>query len=207
MGDEVGILIIDDDEQTQGALAHVLHAEGWQVRVVMEHRAALALLAQGSWKLVVANVTLTGLDGPVFTTLKELALAPASEGDKATVRVLFLVPQGAAPAAQPRLEQLQLPHVLKPIHLHDFLERVSDLLLETGAIASPIRQVRSPLRPPERRTTDRRSTSDRRGASRMFASRDDYFMSEEEIAEFERQEAEARKKKQKKPEPGSRLED
>src|SRR5256885_3924678 len=57
------------------------------------------------------------------------------------VRVLFLVPELAAPEAQPALEHEQLPYSLKPFHLHDFLEKVSDLLLETGAIPQPIRRV------------------------------------------------------------------
>jgi hypothetical protein len=36
----------------------------------------------------------------------------------------------------------------------------------------------------------------------MFASREDYMMTEEEMADFERQETEEREKKKKKPETG-----
>jgi DNA-binding NtrC family response regulator len=191
---QVGILIIDDDEASQIALQQVLDSEGWKVRIVPLASQALAELASGDWTLAIVNVAMTGLDGPLFSTLKELALAPPLEAGRTRVRVLFLVPELVGPQAQPALEQHQLPYTLKPVHLHDFLEKVSDLLLETQAIAAPIRRVKAqPRRSGRARRTGRapRETS-------MFASRQDYMMSEEEIAEFEKQEEEERKKKQKK---------
>ena len=33
----------------------------------------MAVLASGNYKLVIVNVAMTGLSGPLFTTLKELA--------------------------------------------------------------------------------------------------------------------------------------
>lgn len=197
---QVGILIIDDDEASQSALRHVFDAEGWHVRVVPLAHRALAELAGGDWSLVVANVAMTGLEGPLFTTLKELALAPAFGAGKTRVRVLFLVPELAGPEAQPVLERESLPYTLRPFHLHDFLEKVSDLLLETKAIAAPIRRVRYEFKARGTRSKERRPGPARRDTS-MFASREDYMMTEEEIAEFEKQEAleaETRKKKHRK---------
>lgn len=198
MGNQVSILIIDDDEQSQTALGHVLASEGWTVRIVPLANRALAELAGGDYALVLVNVTLTGLDGPLFTTLRELALAPPLDGNKRRARVLFLVPELAGAEAQPVLERDHLPYTLKPFHLHDFLEKVSDLLLETGTITTPIRRVRWEFKGPERRRKERRSGLDSRQTA-MFASREDYMMTEEELAEFERQEEEARKKKKKQP--------
>jgi DNA-binding response OmpR family regulator len=193
---QLGILIIDDDEASQTALRYVLDSDGWRVRIVPLGSQALVELARGEWALVIVNVALTGLDGPLFTTLKELALSPPLEADRMRVRVLFLVPELAGPEAQPVLERERLPYALKPIHLHDFLEKVSDLLLETQAISAPIRRVRRE----HKEAPGRRSGRERRPGreTAMFASREDYMMSEEEIAEFEKQEEEARKKKQKK---------
>lgn len=195
---DVGILIIDDDEQGRTALAHVLDSEGWRVRVVPLMEQALPELAGGEWTLVIANVAMTGLSGPTFTTLKELALAPAVPLDEAgqvigrqRVRVLFLVPDLVAEHAQPLLERDRLPYTLKPFHLHDFLEKVSDLLLEALAIQQAIRRVRYEYRGEERRRRERRTGGERRDT--MFAARDDYQMTEEEIAEFERYEEEERK--------------
>jgi DNA-binding response OmpR family regulator len=196
--EELGILIVDDDEQGRRALHHVLDAEGWRVRVVPMASAALAELAGGSWHLVIANIALTGLDSPLFTTLKELARAPAvpEETPDAAVRrarVLFLIPELAAEELQPVLEREGLPYAVKPFHLHDFLEKVSDLLLETRAIEAPIRRVKQSAAESERRREERREGRERRKAE-MFSSRKDYTMTEEELAEFERQEEEARRR-------------
>lgn len=187
---DIGILILDDDEQGQAALWHVLDSEGWRVRVVPLVQEALAELARSNYTLVLVNVAMTGLSGPLFTTLKDLTQV-APEAGKPRVRVLFIVPELVAEHAQPLLEREGLPYVLKPFHLHDFLEKVSDLLLEARAISQPIRQVRQEAGT-ERRRTERRTSEDRRLT--MFASREDSQMTEEEIAEFERQEAEQRKK-------------
>ena len=74
----IGILIVDDDEASQAVLRHVLDSEGWKLRIVTQGNQALAELASGKWTLVIVNVAITGVAGPVFSTLKELALAPAT---------------------------------------------------------------------------------------------------------------------------------
>jgi CheY-like chemotaxis protein len=214
---EVGILIIDDDIVSQRALKHVLDSEGWRVRIVPLASHALLELSSGEWNLVIVNVALTDLRGPLFAILKELAQAdtiepredpeeappPPEEADEGAVtvvakkrlRVLFLVPLLAAKHVQPILEQEGLPYSPKPYHLHDFLEKVSELLLEAGAISDPIRSMRG-LSAGTKRTRARRVARDgRRGT--MFASREDYQMSEEELVEWEKQEEEDRKKREK----------
>ena len=85
------ILIIDDDEVSQSALRQVLDSEGWHVRIVSVLRDALPELSSGEWSLVIVNVSMTGLSGPVFLTLKELALAPAVEEEP-----VVAVAEGAA---------------------------------------------------------------------------------------------------------------
>ena len=188
----IKILIIDDDEATQSALRHVLDAEGWQVTVVPLAREGMARLAGGDWKLLIVNVALADVQGPMYEMLKELTQAAPVPG-KPRVGVLFVVPELLAPIAKPVLEAERLPYVLKPFHLHDFLERVSDLLLDTQSINEPIRQVKQSPAGERRKAKERRGGFDRRTSS-MFASREDYFMSDEEIAEYEKQEAEERKK-------------
>lgn len=190
----VNILIIDDDKDGHSALSHVLDAEGWHLTVAPLAREGLARLSSGNWTLVLANVALLDVQGPLFQTLKDLAQAETETG-QARLGVLFIVPELLAPEAKPLLEAEHLTYVLKPFHLHDFLERVSDLLLDAQAITDPIRQVKQPSGVNERRKAkDRRSRFDRRGTS-MFASRKEYFMSEEELAEYEKQEEEERRKK------------
>lgn len=223
---EIGILVIDDDVASQRAIKQVLDAEEWHVRVVPLAAHALPELAKGSWSLVIVNASLTDIHGPVFAILRELALAdsyaanedaesstthtdpqngngdltPDGNGNgTATVRkrlrVLFLIPARATRDVQPVLERDGLPYLLKPYHLHDFLEKVSELLQEAGAIEDPIRSMRD-FSGKRKRVRARRTARDaRRGA--MFASREDYQMTEEEMAEWERQEEEEKKKRQK----------
>ena len=199
---EVGILIIDDDVVSQRALKNVLDSEGWRVRIVPLASHALGEIASGMWSLVIVNVSLTDVRGPIFTTLKELAQGQADAPEDAEVdmtrpkriRVLFLVPLLAAKHAQPVLEQEGLPYSLKPYHLNEFLEKVGDLLVEAGAIETPIRSMDFSVR--KKKRGGARSARDKRTGA-MFASREDYQMSEEEMIDFERQEEEDRKKREK----------
>jgi CheY-like chemotaxis protein len=198
--DHIGILILDDDVVSQGALWQVLDSEGWQIRMVKDPSLALTELAKGQASLVIANVAMTGLSGPIFETLKILSEAPAGEIDGAhtPARVLFLVPAGIAPEAQPILEKTRLPYLLKPYHLHDFLGKISDLLLEANAITASMRNVQDELKIAPRPLVRSGTRLDSRRTD-MFAGREDYSMTEEEIMEYERQELEAKKKKYKKP--------
>jgi len=202
---KIGILVIDDDEASQLALRQVLDSEGWNVRIVPVLGQALAELSSGEWSLVIVNIEMTGLTGPVYMTLKELALAPAMEEGKVRARVLFLLPEQSAMETQPLLEKEQLPYVLKPFQFNDFLEKVSDLLMETDALAAPIRRVRHDASASERKRDESRAghQSDVRQNHRdtnMFAKRTEYVMTEEEIAEYEKSEEEQSQNRKKKPE-------
>ncbi len=196
---EVAILIVDDDAVTQNALKSILDSEGWRVRIVPTAAEALTELATGAWNLVIANIEQADLRGPLFATLKELVHAETAPdhngGGRINLRALFLLPVQTPAAIQLALERAELPYSFKPYHLHDFLEKVSELLVEAGAIADPIRSVSGFARVKKRRREQRNPREARHGA--MFASREDYQMTEEEMAEFERQEEEDRKKRQK----------
>lgn len=184
---QVGILILDDEAQGQAALKQILDSEGWRVRMVADTKMFLAELRTGEWSLVIANVTVLGTQNPLFVTLRELTNVPAEEGGR--LRVLYLVPEQSASMYVETLEHARLPYVLRPFHLHDFLEKVSDLLVEIKAIEAPIRQVRYEFG--ELRKKKKKATK----ANAMFASRDSYSYSEEEIAEYERAESDLSKSK------------
>jgi hypothetical protein len=91
------------------------------------------------------------------------------------------------------LEREGLPYSFTPYHLHDFLQKVSDLLLESGAVSEPLRSVAGFERKKRRREIG--SARDVYGSKKMFASREDYQMTEEEMAEYERQEREEDERK------------
>jgi DNA-binding response OmpR family regulator len=198
---DVGILIIDADSASQDALSQVLGAEGWSVEGATSSSQALQKLAKGKWTLVLANLAVTGVTGALFLTLKELGVPPENEAAKAQVRILFVVPEASAAQATPLLEEEHLPYILKPFTFHDLLERVSDLLMETEAIGAPLRKVRQEGLKSSRRSRHAGRDPGRDGARNtgMFSIQGDYQWSEEELAEYERQETEAQKKKKKKP--------
>jgi len=188
---QVNILVLDQEGASATALRQVLDSEGWRVRVIADSKLLLAELKTGEWSLVIANIALLGLDSPGYLTLRELAGVPAEEGGR--VRTLFLVPEMAGSQFVGVLEKARLPYVVRPYHLHDFLEKVSDLLVEVNAIEAPLRQVRyefGGLRKKRREAS--RTTS-------MFASRDEYSYTEEELAEYEKQESENSRSKRNKP--------
>lgn len=194
----IGILILDDDLVSQAALWQVLDSEGWQIRMVTHANHALAELAHGEARLVIANVAMTGMTGPLYETLEALALSPSIEGTQAPARVLYLVPAIAATEAQPMLERAGLPYLLKPYHLHDLLQKVNDLLLEVRAISAPIRNVQIEFQAKPRPLIRTGTRLDSRRTN-MFANREEYSMTEEEMLEYERQEEEVRNKKKRKP--------
>lgn len=198
---DVAILILDDDVASQNALRSVLDVETWRIRVVTLPSQALAELAATTWNLVVVNAALADPRGPLFAVLKELAQSElalpqdqSGEPRRKRLSVLFLVSSPQAKEVHSLLESEGLPYLQKPYHLHDFLEKVSDLLVGSGAIAEPIRSIGGFGKGKQRRKA-RSSRDSRRGI--MFASREDYQMTEEEMAEFERQEEDDRKKREK----------
>ena len=186
---QVGILVLDDNTPGGSAVKQILDSEGWRVRIVSDSQMLLSELKTGEWSLVIANVAMTGIESPAFVTLRELASVPAADGGR--VRVLYLIPELTSAQYVVHLEAARLPYVLRPYHLHDFLEKVSDLLVEVKAIDAPIRQVRhefGALR--KKKKLAARSNS-------MFASRDTFSYTDEELAEYEKQEGEASKFKRK----------
>jgi DNA-binding response OmpR family regulator len=188
---QVGILVLEDDAQGSAAVRQILDSEGWRVRIVPDTKLLMAELKTAEWSLVIANVVLMGVDTPPFLTLRELASVPVAEGGR--LRVLYLVPELTGSQFVGALETARLPYVVRPYHLHDFLEKVSDLLVEVKAIEAPIRQVRYEF------GNLRKKKKQAARSNTMFASRDSYGYTDEELAEYEKQEAETSKTKRNKP--------
>jgi DNA-binding response OmpR family regulator len=178
----VNILVVEQEGSTALALSQILDSEGWHVRVLSDTKLLLDELRAGRWSLAIANISLLGMDSPGYLTLRELTSVPVEEGGR--LRSLFIVPEMAGSQFVAPLEQAKLPYVVRPYHLHDFLEKVSDLLVEVKAIDAPLRQVRYEFGGLRKKKKQAARTNS------MFASRDSYSYTEEELAEYERQESE-----------------
>jgi len=177
---QVGILILEDDPQNAASVLQLLDSENWRVKIAADPSQLLAELSNGEWSLVIANIGVTGIDSGAFLTLRELADVTAEEGGR--LRVLFIVPEMTGSKYVKSLEQARLPYVARPFAFHDFLEKISDLLYEVHAIAAPLRQVSYEF-------GGARKKKQEAGRSSMFAARDAYSYTEEEVAEYERQES------------------
>jgi len=188
---QVGILVLEDDAQNAGALKQILDSEGWRVRIVPDVPLLHVELKTGEYSLLIANIALIGVESPTFQVLRELASVAPEEGGR--LRILFVVPEISGSQFVGHLEVSHLPYVVRPFHLHDFLEKVSDLLVEIKAIEAPLRMTRYEFgEARKKKKAASRTTS-------MFASRDSYSYTEEEIAEYERAEAEASRSRRNKP--------
>jgi len=188
---QVGLLVLENDPQNSGALKQILDAEGWRVRVVEDLGLLHAELKTGEYSLLIANVALVGVDSATFHVLHELASVPPEEGGR--IRVLFVVPEMAGSQYTAALEAARLPYSVRPFHLHDFLEKVSDLLVEVKAIEGPLRMTRYEFGEARKKKKQASRTTS------MFAARDSYSYTEEELAEYEKEEAQSSKSRRLKP--------
>lgn len=188
---QVALLVLEVDQGNAVALKQILDSEGWRVRVVSDLPLLHAELKTGEYSLVIANIELVQIDSPTFQVLRELASVPPEEGGR--VRVLYVIPELTGSQFVGALERAKMPYALRPFHLHDFLEKVSDLLVEVKAIEGPLRMTRHEYGEARKKKKQAGRTTS------MFASRDSYSYTDEELAEYERQEAEASKNRRNKP--------
>jgi len=188
---QVGLLVLESDPGGAAALKQILDSEGWRVRIVEDLQMLHVELKTAEYSLLIANIALIGLDSPTFHVLKELGGVSAEDGGK--IRTLFVIPETNGSQFIGHLEAARLPYVLRPFHLHDFLEKVSDLLVEVRAIAAPLRMTRYEFGEARKKKKQASRTTS------MFASRDSYSYTEEEIAEYEKAESESSRLRRNKP--------
>lgn len=161
------------------------------MRIVQDIALLHAELKTTEYSLLIANVAQIGVESPTFHVLRELATVTAEEGGR--IRTLFVIPETDGKDFIGHLELAHLPYVLRPFHLHDFLEKVSDLLVEVKAIDGPLRMTRYEF------GKERKKKKEASRTTSMFASRDSYSYTEEEIAEYEKAESESSKTRRFKP--------
>jgi DNA-binding response OmpR family regulator len=188
---QVGLLVLESDSGGAAALKQILDSEGWRVRIVEDLQMLHVELKTAEYSLLIANIALIGIDSPTFHVLKELGGVSAEDGGK--IRTLFVIPEMNGSQFIAQLEAARLPYVLRPFHLHDFLEKVSDLLVEVKAIAAPLRMTRYEFGEARKKKKQASRTTS------MFASRDSYSYTEEEIAEYEKAESESSRLRRNKP--------
>ncbi len=61
------ILVVDDEPQVRGAVAHILRRRGYTVETVGDGTSALAALATGGPSVIVSDISMPGMDGIALT--------------------------------------------------------------------------------------------------------------------------------------------
>lgn len=165
----VRVLLLDESRARRHAMTSILEGKGWTIQEAASTAEGLKQLQASKWDLVVADVSTIHPHSPLFEVLEELA---KTDGP---VQVLFSLQAGKEEQVQQQLEKLGLRCVNKPLHFGGFLDQVSDLLFDSGAIVRPLRQVGN-IAP--RAVAPSRSGSGfdlGRRDQGMFYSRDEYF--------------------------------
>jgi two-component system, OmpR family, response regulator CpxR len=116
------LLIVDDDVELCSLLKEFLEREGYSVQCVHEGHAALEQAQQGSFKLIILDVMLPGLDG--FEILKRLRLT-------SRVPVLMLTARGQDVDRIVGLELGADDYLPKPFNPRELAARVKAILRRT----------------------------------------------------------------------------
>ncbi len=182
---EVCVLVVGEDEQRRTLLGVMLERRGWHIELAESESAGLEKLTEPGWHLVVVDTLSKRAEGPLYEVLQELQKAGKS------LPVLYVTPEAMEGAERERLERQGMACLARPVRLHDLLELVSELLLESGTLKRPLRELDNS---PVAAAKDTGPSESGFEEYRMFARREDYCYDEDYYKEEE--EKEKKKKKE-----------
>ncbi len=116
------VLVVEDEPTVARLIADVLEDEGFDVDVLLDGREALERAARETYKLVICDMKMPGLDGQHFYKSLESAGNPLHE------RFLFVTGDIVAAPTQEFLRRNDLPHVAKPFRVEELVEKVHRVL-------------------------------------------------------------------------------
>lgn len=114
------LLVIDDEPAVRETLARVLEDSGYEVRTVADGTAALAQLRQESFDLILCDMRMPGMSGPVFYEAV-LAYDPA-----VARRILFSTGDVVSAATRHFLDRYDVPVLAKPFTIEVLLQAVEE---------------------------------------------------------------------------------
>jgi DNA-binding NtrC family response regulator len=123
------LLIVDDDEEMRDLLRKVLEKEGYHVSVASDGREALAVLARGTFALVVTDM-LMPYDGG-------LELLETLHRIHPTLPVIIVTAFGDWHSYTRALELGAAAFISKPLRMSELIAAVHNALAGRGAAASP----------------------------------------------------------------------
>jgi len=107
------LLVVDDDAESCEAVAEVLRAEGYMIATAQGGRAALKLVREQAFDVVISDIRMPDLDGVAL--LRELREADPEPS------VILMTAFGTVEAALEAIKQGAYDYVSKPLHLEELL--------------------------------------------------------------------------------------
>jgi DNA-binding response OmpR family regulator len=124
------ILVVDDDERERAGAAKALGEAGYVVDSAATKADVVTLLATHNYDLVLADLTMPGINGPAFYQM----LKEACRGT--TPPVIFSLQRGYTPEYANFLMRLAAPVLMKPLPAADLRQAVERLLRTPPATSS-----------------------------------------------------------------------
>jgi CheY-like chemotaxis protein len=115
------ILVVDDDDTVRDAVAMMLRLDDHEVDTARNREEALGLLGQGSYDVIVSDLGMPSLDGPLF--YREL-----KRGHPETLERLIFMTGHTAPEYASFLKETGVPVLAKPFTAEDLREAVQRAL-------------------------------------------------------------------------------
>jgi CheY-like chemotaxis protein/two-component sensor histidine kinase len=116
------ILIVDDEPDIATTCSDILAIDGHRCEIAGNGRAALEMIANGGFDLILSELRMPQLDGPGF--YRELRRVSPALAD----RVMFLTGDTLSPAIQRFLEEAKRPFIEKPLDPRQLRQAVAAAL-------------------------------------------------------------------------------
>lgn len=117
----IRVLVADDQEHMRELMVEALSADGHTVDAAEDGMAALKLLEQQSYDLVVSDLQMPQVDGPkLYQEVKRLKADAAP-------RFVFITGEDEAPGYGRFLADSKLPVVTKPFKLKEFRQLLTTM--------------------------------------------------------------------------------
>ena len=131
------VLVVDDEETIRLALAKFLRSRGYNVQTAETGAAALELLQQGKYVLMLCDVRMPGLTG--------VDLVPRALSMDPELAIVMLTAVNDAPTAAEVLSAGAMDYLMKPVELPD-LQRAIERVLHRRGLAIEQRNVERLIR-------------------------------------------------------------
>ena len=122
MGSGARLLVVDDDQIVRSVFASLLPNEGYVADVAPDAEAALKLLSQNPYDLVISDIVLPGMDG--ITAMKQLKADPNTK----SIPIIAITASAMTHNRTTMLAEGFDGYQTKPISLKDFLGEVERVL-------------------------------------------------------------------------------